>query len=108
MGLNTVNTILLGRVMKSRSQTPWHLQRAGLLPGLEMVHAKLESYISSVSQHLGDYDPRGRVSRLLAHPHGTTGGPATSPRQGLLGTRLLDSDRSWGQTLGVGWPGLQL
>lgn len=38
---------------------------------------------------------------------GATGGPATCPRPRLLGTRLPDLDRSWGLTLGAGWPGLR-
>lgn len=62
---------------------------------VSMVRAERESYISAVNQHLGDYDPRGSVSLLLAHPHGATGGPAAGARQRPLGTRLPDGQVPW-------------
>lgn len=91
----------------SQSQVLGRLRQAEALLGLEMVRAELESYISSVNQHLGDYDPRGPVSSLLAHPHGGHRGDLLlAPGGGSWArTRLLDFDRSRGRTLGVGWPG---
>lgn len=83
-----------------------YCRQAEALLGLETVRAELESYISSVNQHLGDYDPRGPVSSLLAHHGGHRGDLLLAPGGGSWArTRLLDFDRSRRRTLGVGWPG---
>lgn len=60
------------------------------------------SHTSSVNQHLGDCDPRGRLP-LPARPHGTTG--AAAGRAEVPRTRLLPSDRPRTDA-GVGRPGL--
>lgn len=63
---------------------------------LKMACVELESDISSVKQHQGDYDPRGQASPLPAHPHKDHQGACCQPQVKLLGTRLPD-----GQVLGV-------
>lgn len=53
------------------------------MPGLQLVRVELESYIS-VNQHLGDYDPRGLVSPLLARTWGPRVGLLVAPGRGSL------------------------
>lgn len=62
---------------------------------LKMARAELESYISSVHQHLGDDDPREPVSPPAAHPHrdhrGATAGLVEAPWHGAAHS----SPRDW-------------
>lgn len=70
------------------SQTLWHFQVAVALPGLRMVCADLESYIS-VNQHL-EMMIQEDWSLLSSPEHGgAPQGPASSPGQRLRGTRRL-------------------
>lgn len=59
------------------------------------------SHTSSVSQHPGGCDPRGRLP-LPARPHGPTG--AAAARAEAPRTRRLHVDRPWTDA-GVGRPG---
>ena len=101
MGPETVNTILLDRVIMSQSQMPWPFQLAVAPRGLKMVRAELESLLSSFHRHLGDDDPGGPVSPSAAHPHG--GLPPALVEAPWH--EAADADRSW--ALGRGRPALQ-
>lgn len=76
-----------------------------VLPGLRMVRAQLESYIS-VNQHL-EMMIQEDWSLLSLPKHGGPPGACKRPWAEALGHEASDSDRSWGLMLGVGWPGLQ-
>lgn len=80
---------------------PWHLglERA---PGtgeggvvLKMARAELESYISSVHQHLGDDDPREPVSPPAAHPHRDHRGAAAGLAEAPWHRAADSSPRDW-------------